>query len=273
MLRAHAILFISRSRDVGAKMVSKHVLGLLKHYVYVYYDKESGKPFYIGKGKNARYLQHQERTHNKALEERLQQGGWGIDFLAYGLDEESALKVEAASIDLIGVENLLNRVRGAGALKYGRIPTEKLIQSLTEEPLRYVPHNLIVVSIKQTYEQYGEDPEALYESTRGIWSGITPERANKAQYLLGVVEGRVTYVMSVAGWFPAGSTNYFVRDAEGFSETDRIEFVGAEAPKNIQELYLGKVLPQKDKMALQKPIYLGPFNNKVSHNGTNWDPQ
>ena len=104
-----------------------------------------------------------------------------------------------------------------------------------------VHDNLIVVSINRTYHEYGDDPMALYESTRGVWKNIASERADAADYIAGVVDGRIVYVMTASAWLPAGSTNYFVREQR--ETNDRIEFVGRTADDAVQDLYLGRELP------------------------------
>lgn len=49
-----------------------------------------------------------------------------IEILVHGVDEETALKVEAAAIDLIGIENLTNRQRGHHSSVYGKIEVSLL---------------------------------------------------------------------------------------------------------------------------------------------------
>ena len=236
--------------------ISKTQSDLLENYVYVYYDTETEEPFYIGRGSGNRVLSHTKSSHNEMVRERIKRENYDFDILAYGLDDETAKKVEAAAIDLIGIDNLLNKSRGSGATKYGRVNLRTLLRSLTSEEITEVHHNLIVVSINQTYEKYGDDVQALHESTRGVWKGISSEKADQAEYVVGVVEGRVVYVMTAAAWLPAGSTEYFVR-GNGTVE-GRIEFVGRTADEDIQDLYLGKRI-----RAWQTPMYYGPFYDRV----------
>lgn len=141
-----------------------------------------------------------------------------------------------------------------------------LLRALEAEDLTEVHHNLIIVSINQTYREYGDDFAALYESTRGIWAGITEQRARKAQYIAGVADDRIVYLMTAAAWLTAGSTNYFVRKRH--DSDDRIEFVGRTASEDIQALYVGRRVP-----ANERPSYYGPFNGKVYLVDGEWLPE
>ncbi|MGC2941827.1 MULTISPECIES: hypothetical protein [unclassified Brevibacterium] len=243
--------------------ISKTQSDLLGNYVYVYYDTETEEPFYIGRGRGNRVLSHAKSSHNDLVRDRIEREKYDFDILAYGLDDETAKKVEAAAIDLIGIDNLLNKSRGSGATKYGRVNVRTLLRSIASEDITEVHHNLIVVSIKQTYEQYGDDIQALHESTRGVWWGISSEKADQAEYVVGVVEGRVVYVMTVAAWLPAGSTEYFVRGDN--TVEGRIEFVGRTASEDIQDLYLGRRI-----RAGESPMYYGPFHDKVFLVDSEW---
>lgn len=251
--------------DTIPKKLSAVQSDLLGHYVYVYYDGETRAPFYIGRGTGSRVLSHTAGSHNDRVRERIAKGNYGIDILVHGLDKDTAKKVEAAAIDLVGMDNLLNKSRGSGAVEYGRVNLMTLLRALEAADLTEVRHNLIVVSINQTYREYGDDPAALYESTRGIWAGITPQRATEADYIAGVVDDRIVYLMTAAAWLPAGSTNYFVRERHDVD--DRIEFVGRTASQDIQDLYVGKRIP-----ANERPTYYGPFHDKVHFVDGEWFP-
>lgn len=238
----------------------------LGHYVYVYYNGETRAPFYIGRGTGSRVLSHAIGSHNDRVRERISEGDYGIDILAHGLDADTAKKVESAAIDLVGIDNLLNKFRGSGAVEYGRVNLTTLLRALEAKDLTEVHHNLIVVSINKTYREYGDDLAALYESTRGVWAGITPQRADDADYIAGVVDDRIVYLMTAAAWLPAGSTNYFVRERRDID--GRIEFVGRTASQDIQDLYVGKRIP-----ANERPTYYGPFHNKVRLVRGEWLPE
>jgi hypothetical protein len=51
-----------------------------------------------------------------------------LDILAHELaDEETALRIEAAVIDLLGLDDLAYLVRGSRSIKLGRVPLQELL--------------------------------------------------------------------------------------------------------------------------------------------------
>lgn len=231
------------------------------HYVYVYSDRETGEPFYVGKGQGNRATAHQDgRSHNLALQERLEDpNSYLLEVLAWGLSEEAAFQVETAAIDLLGIENLENIQRGHKSHSFGRISWDDLVRHLTvgNEPIEEILHNIVFVSINKTYELYGNDESALYDSTRGVWD-LSLEKAENYDYIAGVVDGTVVCVYEVACWLPAGSTRYEYRDENSFKNSGRIECVGLAAEKDVLDAYLGR----KIKLS-QNSHYYGPLAGKV----------
>ena len=95
------------------KNFSPNTINALEYYVYVYSDPDTKEPFYVGKGKGNRVFTHlDEQSENDKVHKinEIRERGEEpiIEILAHGLDNETALKVEAAAIDLIGIKNLTN---------------------------------------------------------------------------------------------------------------------------------------------------------------------
>lgn len=104
----------------------------LGYYVYLYINPLDGSVFYVGKGKNGRALAHLRAGEKKAITKMVQKIRAAseeprIEILAHGLrNPDAALNVEAAAIDLLGLANLANAVRGHG-VKYGRMGLQEVV--------------------------------------------------------------------------------------------------------------------------------------------------
>jgi hypothetical protein len=90
----------------------------LGYYVYLYIDPRTDKPFYVGKGQKDRVLAHlsaRGESQKAQILKELAEAGLQprIEILAHALpSEETALRIEAAVIDLFGLDNLANLVSG-----------------------------------------------------------------------------------------------------------------------------------------------------------------
>ena len=116
---------------------SKKTSEALGSYVYVYSDPDTKKPFYVGKGKGNRVFDHLNDNSESAKCLRIQEiRSRGkeplIEILAHGLDDDTALKVEAAAIDLIGIDNLTNIQRGHDSSSYGKIEVSMLDKLISQ---------------------------------------------------------------------------------------------------------------------------------------------
>ena len=94
-------------------IIPRAVAEKLGHYVYLYVDPADNRVIYVGKGKGTRAVSHLKADEKKGISrelKRIRADGREsrIDILAHSLpDEETALKIETAAIDLIGVEDLV----------------------------------------------------------------------------------------------------------------------------------------------------------------------
>lgn len=220
-------------------------LGLAKFYVYAFYDieDENKKPFYIGKGKSERCLDHIKYTDDSPKSERikhlLKSGNLGIDILRHGMDETTAKLVEATCIDLLGVGELTNKVRGSSSLM-GRITLDELNRLLLKQETEIAPEHAGLAFLLNSSYKSGMSPLALYEATRGVWAKVPKDTDLKFAYA--TYGGLVMEVYEIQCWIKAGSQQYFTRELDIPSDTNRSEFVGRIASPEVRNLYVGKLI-------------------------------
>ena len=235
----------------------------LGFYVYVYSDPRNEKPFYIGKGTGNRAFAHLNDRLESAKVARIREIREAgvepqIEILAFGLDETTAFKVEAAAIDLIGFENLTNRVVGHGAKKFGRMSIDEVHGTLSSEPIAEFAHPCILIKINDTYSDTTKlGAIELYDATRGTWR-VSLANASNAKYALAVYGGSVREVYEIAAWLSAESTMYADADRQ-YPPSERCEFVGRIAPEPVRKLYRWKSVAHLYKPGAANPImYVGP---------------
>jgi hypothetical protein len=244
-----------------SKEFSKKTLENLGYYVYVYSDPDTKAPFYIGKGKGNRCFDHLNDIHSSEkvakIQEILNSGKEPIiEVLVHGVDEETALKVEAAAIDLIGIDNLTNVQKGHQSGVYGRIDVDDLNfrydkENLTEED---ITENVMMIRINKAYH-YGMSAFEIYDNTRCCWK-VNKEQADKVDYAFSIYDGMVIEVFKIVQWLPAHSTLKNVTTLEPRPDKDagRYEFVGNIAPNVIREKYVGKMVTDLFPQGNQNPI-------------------
>jgi hypothetical protein len=220
-------------------------LDLAKYYVYAFYDMEDEfrKPFYIGKGKSDRCLDHIKRLDDSPKSQRikalLELKRLGIDILRHGMDESTAKLVEATCIDLLGVGELTNKVRGSSSLM-GRITLDELQHLLLKEETEIAhEHAGLAFLLNSTYKS-GMSSLELYESTRGIWANVPKD--DRLKFAYSTYGGLIMEVYEIQCWVKAGSQQYFTRDLTITTDTNRFEFVGRIAAKEVRDLYVGKLI-------------------------------
>jgi uncharacterized protein len=223
----------------------------LKSYVYVYcaIDEENRRiPIYIGKGKSDRCLSHLDKIDegetkkDRDIKSLIEEEKLGIDILAYGLDDKTALLIESSCIDLMGIDNLTNRVRGQGD-NVKRTPINELSNLLTEKTVSVSrKHSGVSILINKHYKPYFGDLE-LFEITRGIWSKKMVTISGESKYAYATFNDVVKEVYEIHSWVPAGTQEYFTRTlSTARLKFARWEFVGRKAPDEIRKLYNGRII-------------------------------
>ncbi len=233
----------------------------LGYYVYLYSDPANGQPFYIGKGIGNRAFSHLKDTAETQKVQRIAEiRSRGqepkIEILAFGLDEVTAFKVEAAAIDLVGFENLTNAQIGRHARQFGRKSIGTVHAELDAAPLGRIDHEMILIKLNATYRAAEDDAMALYDATRGTWR-VDRHRAARAEFAAAVFGGVIREIYSIAAWLPAESTQY--ADLRQNEPHDRWEFVGRIAAAGVRDRYRWKSVAHLFPPGSQNPIrYVSP---------------
>ena len=239
---------------------SPKTIEALGYYVYVYSDPDTKKPFYVGKGKGNRAFQHlDDQSENDKVRKIAEIKARGkeplIEILVHGLDEETALKVEAAAIDLIGIDHLTNQQRGHDSSTYGKIEVSMLEARYVRKKLSLedIKHNVILIRINKLYRN-DMTPLELYEATRGYWH-VNSQQAYKVEYVFSIYDGMVIEIYQPMQWFPGLST--FTTRQELVTEErckPRYEFVGKIADADVRDLYVGKSVADFFSRGEQNPV-------------------
>ena len=231
----------------------------LGHYVYLYIDPRTEEIFYVGKGHDNRAFFHLKREDEGDVAARIAEiraEGYEpqIDILAHGFgDTETALRVEAAAIDLLDRSQLLNAKGGFESREFGRYPIAELVALYDQKPIKIHDEDaVLLIRINQLYYA-GMPPQELYEITRGVWN-MSIARAQSVQYAFAVFNNVVREVYTVQHWFEAGQTAYLTQKPEAVEIPDRIEFVGRIAPAEVRKKYLFKSVSEYFTRGAANPI-------------------
>jgi hypothetical protein len=241
-------------RPVVAAKFPASILSRLKYYVYMYVDPRDNTIFYVGKGVGNRAFAHLAADTEKEKSQRIREiraAGLEpqIDILVHGLrDEETARKIEASVIDLVGIGNLTNLQKGYDSREHGRMSIEQIVATYASAKVQIrVPS--ILININKSF-RYGMSQVELYDATRSAWK--IGDRKDRAKYAFAVYQGVVQETYEIKMWFPNNST-FNSRKPEGndLSE-ERFEFVGRIASAKVRKTYRLKNVG--DMMGPRNPI-------------------
>jgi uncharacterized protein len=213
----------------------------LGRYVYLYVHPDDRKIFYVGKGIGQRalsHLSHEAETRKVETIRALAAEGKKpvIEILAHNLpNDETALRIEAAVIDVLGLDSLTNLIRGHDSLTFGRLPLEEINARYGAREVE-IHHPAILIRVNKLYRP-GMNEEEVLEITRGIWK-IGPRR-EKVRYALAVYHGVVREVFEILSWHPAGTTAYRKRSFTPDRCVGRWEFQGRVADEAVRAEYKG----------------------------------
>jgi hypothetical protein len=228
----------------------------LKFYVYLLSDPDSGEVFYVGKGKGNRVFQHLKEKENSAksrkISEIIDSGKEPkIEILVHGIeDERTAMKIEAAIIDLLDKSNLTNRVSGYESADFGRMDLNQ-VKAKYGRKKAIISEKVVLIKLSDTF-RYNMSEVELYDHTRGIWK-IGKRGMLETTHAFAVYDGVVQETYKISGWFPAGSTLHTRNDKANWLVSERYEFVG-RVDEEMQKKYKHKSVDHYFKAGSRNPI-------------------
>lgn len=213
----------------------------LKTYVYRLIDPRNGETFYVGKGKGNRVFSHaREQVDDDEVDGKLKRireirlAGFEVAHVIHrhGLDESTALEVEAALID--AYPGLTNLAGGAGSGDYGVMHAREVIRKYRAEPAVFDDRALLINVNKTAAER------SLYEAVRFAWR-INREKASEAEVVLATTDGMIVGAFIADQWLDATAENFPGRE----QIPGRVGFVGRPAPDPVWRRYVGKRVPER----------------------------
>lgn len=233
---------------------SQAVSEKIGYYVYILKDPRSKAIFYIGKGKGNRLFNHL----NCAMEDLVINAKYDMirDIITAGfqvehfvlrhkLTEEIALEIESACIDLLGLENLTNKVTGHSTWERGLKNIDEIVQLYDAQPVT-IEEPTIIININRQYKRFMSDLD-LYNATRHRWK--VGEKRKEVQFAIASYNGLVREVFKIDGW--------------NRCEDGRYEFFGKVADDYIRDKYINQSLEMYVKKGSQNPIRYCGLNKSM----------
>lgn len=226
------------------KDFSNAVCERIGYYVYILKDPRIDSIFYVGKGRGNRVFQHvgcalENETENDKynLIREIHNEGKEVEhfILRHGLEEKLSLEIESTIIDLLGIENLTNSVKGHDTWERGLKTVDEVFQHYDAKAVTF-DEPCIIININRLYTR-GISVQKLYDSTRASW--IVGAKRDRAKYAIASYRGLVREVYEIEKWQPNG---------------DRWEFIGKVADDKIRDKYLNQSLENYIKKGGQNPI-------------------
>lgn len=234
----------NRNTKTMIKEFSEAVSERIGYYVYILKDPRNDSIFYVGKGKDNRLFQHvqcalENETENDKynLIREIHKEGKEVEhfILRHGLEEKLSLEIESTVIDLLGIENLTNSIKGHDTWERGLKTVDEVFQHYDAKAVTF-DEPCIIININRLFTR-GISAQKLYDSTRSSW--VVGTRRDKAKFAIASYRGLVREVYEIEKWDPNG---------------DRWEFIGKVADDKIRDKYLNQSMENYIKKGGQNPI-------------------
>ena len=207
----------------------------LKYYVYGLIDPRDNKIFYIGKGNGNRVFDHviqaiMEPNFNSLKYDIIREiESFRLNvqhiIIRHGIDEKTALEIEASLIDVLSLHSLTNIILGNRSKIYGLQKHTDIEALYSAQELR-TAEKLLLININRQFRRNMSESD-LYEATRYAW--VIGDRRDQAKYVLPTYRNITRAVYEVDNWYTV-LTNGKKRWA--FNKKDRLT-KPAEAEKLV----------------------------------------
>ena len=188
--------------------MSPYVQERLGYNVYLLSDPRDGRIFYVGKGKGNRVFAHAHDALGEELASDKLDGirairasghDVGHRLLRFGMTEKAAFDVEAAAIQLLGLDGLTNAVAGHQIAMRGRMSVEVAASLFDATPAPPITEPTMLIKIPRLWNPSISLAD-LYEATAGWWAIRNVTRRNNVRYAFCVVKNVIREVYRIEGW-------------------------------------------------------------------------
>ena len=159
---------------MGVAVFSDYVSEQLKAYVYLLIDPRDDEIFYVGKGNGNRVFAHAQDAlaDDEAASDKLDRireiraadHEVRHELLRFGLTDRTAIQVEAAAIQLLGLSELTNVVEGHHVWARGRMTADVAVSLFDAPPAPDIMEQVILFRIPRLWSPEMSAKE-LYETT------------------------------------------------------------------------------------------------------------
>ena len=228
---------------------NRNTINNLKFYVYGLKDPFTNKYFYIGKGKGNRVFSHvnqkikrgiEDQKYDKIQEIRSQGGKVIINIIRHGLDPRQALLVESCLIDILGIDQIANKVKGIDHDRFGLMPVNVIKQIYKGRDFK-TSASCVCFKINKAWNKNITSDE-LYDKTRSWWR-LSKKRSQKAMYGVGIAFGIIRSIYKINSW----------EDGRKYNRPTRIRFHGEKALE--MQKHIGDSMLNQPNHKVSGPIF------------------